>query len=143
MEEKVSNSFNLILTQKLSDFNICSFIVGLLSRHFCVTGSKSRNSNKKVRSLLSLTKVNWTESFNCVCNHQAGGTWSEDVLEQHYKVKLCDDWRWDEYMEYGGYWERRIKYILQTLHNKTKYFRLRLSNEVSDECQETWDLRQT
>ena len=99
-------------------FNICSFIVGRCSRHFCATGSKFRNANKKVRSVLSLIKVNWTESFNCVRN-QPGGTWGEDALEQHYKVKLCDDWRWEEDGLFWGQGSRFIKYIIQALQKNS------------------------
>ena len=68
---------------------------------------------KQKGSSTVLNQVNWTESFNCVRN-QAGGTWGEDVLEQHYKVKLCDDGRWYEHRCYAE-GSRCIKYILQTL----------------------------
>ena len=68
---------------------------------------------KQKGSSTVLNQVNWTESFNCVRN-QAGGTWGEDVLEQHYKVKLCDDGRLYEHRCYAE-GSRCIKYILQTL----------------------------
>lgn len=72
-KEKLLTASKFNFHKSVSDFNICSFIVDLCSRHFCATDSKFRNSNKKVRSVLPLIKVNWTESFNCVRN-QLGGT---------------------------------------------------------------------